>query len=160
MLDANCPTTCVNCGHAGADETYDDYCSQCAVWHNPISIANILTLTIVKQLYRVSYNSLNGGCFRVHEDDGIICAFLASPSDLFYTETTTKAPGSGASAHPSPESLLTSGLIAKVRRAIQTCHHAWYCRTHPKSWSVGQHVSKLRSTMCTACGFIFTGCQS
>jgi hypothetical protein len=41
------------------------------VWYNPDGIANIMSLSDDKKHYFVAFNSReDGGCFRVHMDDG------------------------------------------------------------------------------------------
>lgn len=58
------------------------------VWYNPDGIANILSLSDVKKHYQVTYNSADGGCFRVHKPDGMIREFKESKTGLYFMLAT------------------------------------------------------------------------
>ena len=57
------------------------------VWYHPNGIANILSLSRVKEKYLVTYNSRDGNAFVVHKDDGTIRTFQQSERGLFYMDT-------------------------------------------------------------------------
>ena len=60
------------------------------VWYHPNGIANILSLTRVKEHgCKVTYDSDNGNCFRVVKPDGSIRVFSQSERGLFYMPTDT-----------------------------------------------------------------------
>ena len=54
------------------------------VWYHKNSIANILSLTKVKQLLRVIYDSGNGDGFVVHKTDGKKRSFRELRKGLFF----------------------------------------------------------------------------
>ena len=69
------------------------------VWFHPEGIANILSLSRVKDKYRVTFDSKNGNKFVVHKDDGTTRIFSQSKQGLYYyavgdnikkTDTKTK----------------------------------------------------------------------
>lgn len=56
------------------------------VWYHPDGIANILSLSRVKEKYRVTYDSRDGGQFEVHKPDGCIRTFRQSDSGSYYMD--------------------------------------------------------------------------
>ena len=57
------------------------------VWYNPNGIANILSLSRVRERgYRVTYDSDNGNRFLVHKDNGTARVFEQSARGLFYMD--------------------------------------------------------------------------
>ena len=61
------------------------------LWHEG-AIANILSLKAVKENYRVTYDSENGGLFHVHTNK-VIIEFYFNPNGLHYTTINAiKAP--------------------------------------------------------------------
>jgi hypothetical protein len=55
--------------------------------YDPHSIANIPSLNQVKERFHVSYDSVNGGIFKVTKPNGAVFEFLASIQGLFYVDT-------------------------------------------------------------------------
>ena len=61
------------------------------VWNHPKGIANILSLSRVREHgYRVTYNSDGGNSFSVHKPDGTIRTFKQSDRGLFCMDTNKK----------------------------------------------------------------------
>ena len=56
------------------------------VWYHPKGIANILSLSRLKEKYRVTYDSENGNDFIVHKPDGNYWHFVQSDRGLYYTD--------------------------------------------------------------------------
>jgi len=54
------------------------------VWFHPKGIANILSLSKVKEKHRVTFDSANGNKFMVHKDDGSVRIFAESRQGLYY----------------------------------------------------------------------------
>ena len=54
------------------------------VWFHPEGIANILSLSRVKEKYWVTFNSKNGNKFLVHKGDGSTRIFSESKQGLYY----------------------------------------------------------------------------
>lgn len=60
------------------------------VWYHPDGIANILSLSRVKeQGYRVTYDSEGGNRFTIHKSDGTVRVFTQSTRGLYYLDVTT-----------------------------------------------------------------------
>ena len=58
------------------------------VWYHPKRIANILSLSRVKEHgYRVTYDSDGGNSFSVHKSDGTVRVFKESNRGLYYLDT-------------------------------------------------------------------------
>jgi Zinc knuckle len=60
------------------------------VWFHPAGIANVLSLSKVKNKYKVTYDSNNGNSFLVHKQDGTTREFKQSPSGLYYSDMENK----------------------------------------------------------------------
>lgn len=60
------------------------------VWYYPEGIANILSLSRVKEQYRVTYDSSAGNCFQVHKKDGKILNFREATRRLYYFDTAKR----------------------------------------------------------------------
>ena len=60
------------------------------VWYYPEGIANILSLSRVKEQYRVTYDSSAGNCFQVHKKDGKILNFREAARRLYYFDTAKR----------------------------------------------------------------------
>jgi hypothetical protein len=58
------------------------------VWYDPRSIANILSLSRVKDKYHVAYDSSDGE-FLVTKPDGMVFRFIESGTGLYYLDTGT-----------------------------------------------------------------------
>ena len=56
------------------------------VWYFAKGIANILSLSRVKEKYRVTYDSATDNCFHVHKQ-GKILRFKEAPRRLYYFDT-------------------------------------------------------------------------
>ena len=62
------------------------------VWYHPNGIANILSLSRVKEKgYRVTYDSTNGNELIVHKSDGSSRIFKESERGLYFMETSASA---------------------------------------------------------------------
>ena len=57
------------------------------VWYYPEGIANILSLSRVKERYRVTFDSAMDNSFHVHKDDGKILKFREACRRLYYFDT-------------------------------------------------------------------------
>ena len=57
------------------------------VWYYPKGIANILSLSRVKEKYRVTYDSALDNCFHVHKKTGKILKFKEADRRLYYFDT-------------------------------------------------------------------------
>ena len=57
------------------------------IWFDPDGIANILSLSRVKERHRVSFDSSNGNIFTVHKDSGNI-NFKQCKNGLYYHDTS------------------------------------------------------------------------
>ena len=60
------------------------------VWYYPEGIANILSLSRVKQRYRVTYDSATDNCFHVHKDNQKILRFKEATRRLYYFDTADR----------------------------------------------------------------------
>ena len=60
------------------------------VWFYPDGIANILSLSRVKDKYRVTFDSATDNCFRVHKDNGKILKFQEATKRLYYFDTVDR----------------------------------------------------------------------
>ena len=60
------------------------------VWYYPQGIANILSLSRVKEKYRVTFDSALDNCFHVHKDNGKILTFKEASRRLYYFDTKDK----------------------------------------------------------------------
>jgi len=60
------------------------------VWYYPDGIANILSLSRVKDRYRVTFDSATDNCFRVHKDNGKTLKFLEATRRLYYFDTVNR----------------------------------------------------------------------
>ncbi|KAL7493808.1 hypothetical protein ACHAWT_003568, partial [Skeletonema menzelii] len=60
------------------------------VWYFPDGIANILSLSRVKERYRVTYDSASGNCFQVHKTTGEILNFREAQRRLYYFDTNNR----------------------------------------------------------------------
>ena len=58
------------------------------VWYHPNGIANILSLSQVKDQHPVTYNSRAGNAFVVHKPDGSTRMFCQSNHGLYYHDTS------------------------------------------------------------------------
>ena len=58
------------------------------VWYHPNGIANILSLSKVKEKYRVTYDSDNNNQFIVHRPDGTQRIFQQSSRGLYFLDTS------------------------------------------------------------------------
>lgn len=54
------------------------------VWHNPHSLANVLSLSRVSQHYRVTFDSSAEQAFVVHRPDGTVTKFIQHDNGLYY----------------------------------------------------------------------------
>ncbi|KAL7480429.1 hypothetical protein ACHAW6_006122, partial [Cyclotella cf. meneghiniana] len=59
------------------------------VWYFPQGIANILSLSRVKEKFRVTYDSTTDNCFHVHKQ-GKILKFREAPRRLYYFDTSNR----------------------------------------------------------------------
>ena len=58
------------------------------VWYNPSGIANILSLSRVKERgYRVTFDTKEGNAFHLTKHDGTVRVFKQSPKGLYYIDT-------------------------------------------------------------------------
>jgi len=62
-------------------------------WFHPNGIANILSLSQVKERHRVTYDSTNGNAFLVHCEDGTTCRFEEPDSGLYYSNAAINGNG-------------------------------------------------------------------
>merc|ERR1712086_528409 len=60
------------------------------VWFYPDGIANIISLSRVKDKYRVTFDSATDNCFRVHKDNGKILKFQEATKRLSYVDTVDR----------------------------------------------------------------------
>ena len=60
------------------------------IWYYPEGIANILSLSRVKERYRVTYDSATGNCFQVHKTNGEILNFVEASRRLYYFDTANR----------------------------------------------------------------------
>ena len=58
------------------------------VWYHPNGIANILSLSKVKEKYRVTFDSDQNNQFIVHRNDGTQRVFQQSPRGLYFLDTS------------------------------------------------------------------------
>merc|ERR1712086_352395 len=61
-----------------------------SVWFYPDGIANILSLSRVKDKYRVTFDSATDNCFRVHKNNGKILKFQEATKRLYYFDTVER----------------------------------------------------------------------
>ena len=57
------------------------------MWFYPKGIANILSLSRVKEKFRVTFDSALDNCFHVHNGEGKILSFAEAPRRLYYFDT-------------------------------------------------------------------------
>ena len=57
------------------------------VWYYPEGIANILSLSRMKERYRVTFDSATDNCFHVHKDNKKILKFREATRRLYYFDT-------------------------------------------------------------------------
>ena len=60
------------------------------VWYYPDGIANILSLSRVKERYRVTYDSATDNCFHVHKGNKKIIRFQEASRRLYYFDTADR----------------------------------------------------------------------
>ncbi len=60
------------------------------VWYYPHGIANILSLSRVKERYRVTFDSAMDNCFHVHKDGKKIMKFKEATRRLYYFDTADR----------------------------------------------------------------------
>ena len=60
------------------------------VWYFPGGIANILSLSRVKDKFRVTYDSALNNTFHVHKDNGVILNFKEASKRLYYFDTAAR----------------------------------------------------------------------
>ena len=60
------------------------------VWYYPEGIANILSLSRVKERFRVTFDSAMDNSFHVHKDDGRILKFKEATRRLYYFDTAER----------------------------------------------------------------------
>ena len=60
------------------------------VWYYPKGIANILSLSRVKERYRVTFDSATDNCFHVHKDNGKILKFKEANRRLYFFDTANR----------------------------------------------------------------------
>ena len=60
------------------------------VWYYPEGIANILSLSRVKERYRVTFDSATDNCFHVHKDNKKILKFREATRRLYYFDTADR----------------------------------------------------------------------
>jgi len=65
------------------------------VWYFPEGIANILSLSRVKEKFRVTFDSAVDNCFHVHKDDGTILKFHEASRRLYYFDTANRTEVAG-----------------------------------------------------------------
>jgi hypothetical protein len=58
------------------------------VWYNPKSLANILSLALVTENYRVTLDSECENAFMVHISAGHVIKFIRGPGDLYYFDAS------------------------------------------------------------------------
>ena len=58
------------------------------VWYNPKSLANILSLALVTEQYRVTLDSESENAFIVHISAGHVIKFIRGPADLYYYDAS------------------------------------------------------------------------
>jgi len=63
------------------------------IWYHPNGIANILSLSRVKERHKVTYDSTNGNAFLVHCQDGTTWRFEESDSGLYYSNAAVDGNG-------------------------------------------------------------------
>ena len=100
------------------------------VWYYPDGIANILSLSRVKDRFRVTFDSATDNCFRVHKDNGKILKFREATRRLYYFDTedrdveetmlitTVDNNKSRLSAHDFSRALLARALQRKIGRPM------------------------------------------
>ena len=57
------------------------------VWYYPDGIANILSLSRVRERYRVTFDSAMDNCFHIHKDNGKLLKFKEATRRLYYFDT-------------------------------------------------------------------------
>ena len=100
------------------------------VWSYPDGIANILSLSRVKDRYRVTFDSATDNCFRVHKDNGKILKFREATRRLYYFDTadreveesmfitTVENNKSRLSAHDFSQAKLARALQRRIGRPM------------------------------------------
>ena len=61
------------------------------VWYDHRALTNILSLSKLKRLYRITYDSEDGDVFKVHKPNGEIIIFKCCGNGLYYHDTKEKA---------------------------------------------------------------------
>ena len=61
------------------------------VWYHPEGIANILSLALVKKLFRITYDSHSDNTFHVHLGNSKIRSFHESKQGLYYSDMRTRS---------------------------------------------------------------------
>ena len=72
----------------------DDLPNFGTVWFNPKSLANILSLCAVCQLYRVTMDTYTDIAILVHHHDGTIMRFTEYHTGLYYFDSASNSPAS------------------------------------------------------------------
>ena len=60
------------------------------VWFYLDRIANTLSLSRIKDKYKVTFDSATDNCFRVHKDNGKILKFQETTKSLYYFDTVNR----------------------------------------------------------------------
>ena len=60
------------------------------VWYYPEGIANILSLSRVRERYRVTFDSAMDNCFHVHKENGKLLKFKEATRRLYYFDTVER----------------------------------------------------------------------
>ena len=60
------------------------------VWFYPGGIANIMSMSRVREKYRVSFDSAMDNCFHVHKDDEKTLWFQEASRRLYYFDTVNR----------------------------------------------------------------------
>ena len=79
-----------NSGHQDSDKIDEDFHNLGIVWNNPASIANILSLTDVRKVCRVTLDTSDDPSICVHRLDGSIMKFAEHASGLYVYDSSTR----------------------------------------------------------------------
>ena len=60
------------------------------MWFYPGGIANILSMSRMREQYRVTFDSAMDNCFHVHKDDGKTLRFQEASRRLYYFDTVNR----------------------------------------------------------------------
>ena len=108
------------------------------VWYNPSSLANILSIAVVRKRYRITIGTSIARVMNVHCNNGMIMVFREFETSLYYYDTSKDA----FSVNSSKNKVIDYSFLGTI--ALNKAH---YTQRELKGVDAARVVSQVKQTI-------------